>query len=159
MTDSVFPRGVVIRDVEAKWAKISGPAPTNAFGGVQWEMTIVTTDPAKAQEMRDAGLNVKEKEGEFAVGLKRKGFKASGEENEAPKVVDRSLQPFEGRIGNGSTVNVNFWQYEYEFAGRKGIATSLTAVQVVELVEFQGGGATAGFEVLDAAPATAESPF
>ncbi len=39
---------------------------------------------------------------------------------------------------NGSTGNVIVYQYYYETAGRKGIATSLTAVQVTDLQEFTG---------------------
>ena len=71
------------------------------------------------------------------------------------KIVDSKLQPLEGNnIGNGSKVNVNLWQYEYEAPGRKGVATSLTAVQVVELVEYTP---TAGFEVVGEAPAEAKA--
>jgi hypothetical protein len=61
-------------------------------------------------------------------------------------------------IGNGTKVNVNLWQYEYEAPGRKGIATSLTAVQVVELKEYTP---TAGFEAIesvDAAEVSKEAP-
>tara|TARA_Y100001973_G_C5202052_1_gene338615 strand:- start:820 stop:1206 length:387 start_codon:yes stop_codon:yes gene_type:complete len=121
-------------------------------------MVIQTSDADKVQELKNLGLNVKqdkEDEKTFNVNLKRKGIKADGNPNAPVKIVDSKLQPLEGNnIGNGSKVNVNLWQYEYEAPGRKGVATSLTAVQVVELVEYTP---TAGFEVVGEAPAEAKA--
>jgi len=141
---SEYPRSIIIENVTAKWCKISGAdAPVNSFKSKQWEMQIQTKDPAKADEMREYGLNVKEAKedspdaGTFSVQLKRKGLKADGTPNQPVKIVDAQLQPMSGEnIGNGSTVNVNLWQYAYEAPGRKGIATSLTAVQVTKLEEY-----------------------
>ena len=160
---SVYPRSIIVKDLTAKWCKVGGTdAPVNAFGSKQWEMLIQTTDPKKVDELKSYGLNVKEgkddDKGTFSVSCKRKGIKADGNVNTPVKVVDGKLQPIDGsNIGNGSTVNVNLWQYEYEAPGRKGIATSLTAVQVVNLVEYTP---TAGFEVIDSEPAKEEElPF
>ena len=89
------------------------------------------------------------------LNLKRKGIKADGNPNAPVKIVDSKLQSLDGsNIGNGSKVNVNLWQYEYEAPGRKGVATSLTAVQVVDLVEYTP---TAGFEAIESAPSVATS--
>ena len=156
---STYPRSIILKDLTAKFCRISGTdAPVNPFGSKQWEMVIQTSDADKVQELKDLGLNVKqdkEDEKTFNVNLKRKGIKADGNPNAPVKIVDSKLQPLEGNnIGNGSKVNVDLWQYEYEAPGRKGVATSLTAVQVVELVEYTP---TAGFEVVGEAPAEAKA--
>ena len=156
---STYPRSIIIKDLTAKFCRISGTdAPVNPFGSKQWEMVIQTSDADKAQELRDYGLNVKQDKDDdktINVNLKRKGIKADGTPNAPVKIVDSKLQSHDGsNIGNGSKVNVNLWQYEYEAPGRKGVATSLTAVQVVDLVEYTP---TAGFEVVGDAPAVAES--
>jgi len=155
MTDSTYPRSIIIKDVEAKFCRISGTdAPVNPFGSKQWEMVIATSDKGKIKELNDLGLNVKQDkndENTHFVNLKRKGIKADGNPNAPVKVVDGKLQPIDANnIGNGSKVNVNLWQYEYEAPGRKGVATSLTAVQVVNLVEYTPN---AGFEAIETAPA------
>ena len=112
-------------------------------------MQIQTTDPKKVEELKSYGLNVKQDKEDaklFSVGLKRKGIKADGSVNNPVKVVYTKLQPHPAdNIGNGSKVNVNLWQYQYEAPGRSGVATSLTAVQVVELVEYTP---TVGFDVI-----------
>tara|TARA_Y100000004_G_C8950774_1_gene428404 strand:+ start:424 stop:942 length:519 start_codon:yes stop_codon:yes gene_type:complete len=150
MVDNKYPRSLIVKDVTAKWTKIAGDdAPVNAFGAKQWEMQIQTTDPKKVEELKSYGLNVKQDKEDaklFSVGLKRKGIKADGSVNNPVKVVDTKLQPHPAdNIGNGSKVNVNLWQYQYEAPGRSGVATSLTAVQVVKLVEYTP---TVGFDVI-----------
>lgn len=153
--NSTYPRSIIIKDLDAKYCRISGTdAPVNPFGSKQWEMVIATSDPAKIKELNSYGLNVKQDKNDpqvHFVNLKRKGIKADGNPNAPVKVVDGKLQPVDAsKIGNGSKVNVNLWQYEYEAPGRKGVATSLTAVQVTELKEY---AASAGFDVVDTAPA------
>ena len=152
---STYPRSIIIKDLSAKFCRISGTdAPVNPFGSKQWEMVIETSDPAKVEEINGYGLNVKQNKDDdklFSVNLKRKGIKADGNPNAPVKIVDGSLQPMDGtNIGNGTQVNVNLWQYEYEAPGRKGVATSLTAVQVTKLVEYTP---SAGFEAIETAPA------
>lgn len=162
---SDYPRSVIVKDLTAKFCRISGSdAPVNPFGSKQWEMMVQTSDPAKVKELQDHGLTVKQDKDDenlFSVNLKRKGIKADGNPNAPVKIVDAKLSPITGdNIGNGSKVNVNLWQYAYEAPGRKGIATSLTAVQVVELVEYTP---TAGFDVVETtetkAPDGKQLPF
>ena len=152
---SVYPRSIIVKDLIAKYCRISGAdAPVNPFGSKQWEMQITTEDPAKVKELTEAGLTVKQDKNDpkiHTVNLKRKGIKADGNPNAPVKIVDSQLQPLAGdNIGNGSKVNVNLWQYEYEAPGRSGVATSLTAVQVTELVEYTP---SAGFEAVETKPA------
>ena len=133
------PRNYLISDVTLNWARLDKPQ--NPFGTEQYELQIATTDAAKAEELRANHLNVKEKEaGTFTVSLKRKAKRADGSDNGKVQVVGtKASDVIDVRtIGNGSKGNVIIWQYPYEAMGRSGIASSLTKVQVVDLVEYTG---------------------
>ena len=134
------PRNFKIVGVELNWAKLDKPV--SPFGTEQFELQIATTDKDKAQELKDNHFNVKEMDGKFVVSLKRKAKRADGSDNGPVRVVDGSLNPIENKrsIGNGSMGNVIVFQYPYEAMGRKGIASSLTAVQITDLVEYTGSG-------------------
>ena len=147
------PRNYRINGVELNWARLD--TPVNPFGTEQWELQIATTDKAVADELSANHLNVKERDGKFVVALKRKAKKSDGSSMDPVRVVDAGLNAMENRksIGNGSVGNVIVWQYPYEAMGRKGIASSLTAVQVTDLVEYTASAA-ADFEAIESeAPA------
>ncbi len=146
------PRNYKIENVELNWARLDKPV--NPFGTEQYELQIATTDTDKAQELRENFFNVKEKDGKFTVSLKRKAMKANGETNGKVRVVDTNLVAMDNTssIGNGSVGNVIVFQYPYEAMGRKGIASSLTAVQITKLEIYSGSDAV-GFEVIGDAPA------
>jgi hypothetical protein len=155
-------RNFRIDNVELNWAKLDQPV--SPFGTLQWELQIATTDKAKAKELSDNYFNVKEKDGKFVVSLKRKAVKSDGSENAPVRVVDTQLQPVDAKkIGNGSTGNVIVYQYPYEAPGRKGVASMLSGVQVVNLVEYNPSAS--GFDVIgDAVADTAtidedDAPF
>ena len=132
-------KNYMIKDAELNWAKLVSPA--SPFGSPQFELQVATTDKAKADEMTANNLKVKEIDGKFVVSLKRKAVKADGSDNGAPRVVGLDKSPIDGsKIGNGSKGNVIVFQYEYNAAGRTGIASSLTAVQVTDMVEYTGTG-------------------
>ena len=137
------PRNFLISDVELNWARLDTPA-DNPFGGpAAWEVQIATADKAKADEMKAAGINVKEKDGQFVANLRRKSVRADGNPMDPVRVVDANKQVMDSsarrKIGNGSKGNVIVWQAPYENMGRKGVSNSLTAVQVVDLQEYSGG--------------------
>lgn len=141
-------RNFRIDNVELNWAKLDQPV--SPFGTLQWELQIATADKAKAKELKDNFFNVKEKDGKFIVALKRKAIKSDGSENTPVRVVDGSLNPVNAKaIGNGSTGNVIVYQYPYETAGRKGVASSLSGVQITNLVEYNPS--TTGFDVIASA--------
>lgn len=143
------PRNVLISDVEFNYVRVDSPV-KNPFGGPDaYEMQIATTDAAKAQEMRDAFLNVKEKDGKFVASLKRKAARADGSDNGKVRVVDANKAPFEAvrTIGNGSRGNVIVWQAPYDTMGRKGVSSSLTAIQVTDL-EVYTPQASVDFDVV-----------
>ena len=153
------PRNYMIADAELNWARLD--TPVNPFGTEQYELQVATTDAAKAAEWKANHLNVKEKEGVFTVSLKRKAKKADGSDNGKVRVVDAAKAPIENvrSLGNGSRGNVIVFQYPYEAMGRKGIASSLTAVQVTDFVEYVATGGV-DFDVVGEAPAApSEAPM
>ena len=134
-------RNYRIDNVELNWAKLARPV--NPFGTEQWELQIATKDKAIAENWAANHFTVKNDKVDpekFTVSLKRKAVKADGSANGPVKVVDAQAQPFAdvSTIGNGSTGNVVVYQYAYETAGRSGIASSLTAIQVLDLKEYSG---------------------
>ena len=132
-------RNYLIADVELNWVKVD--APVSPFGVPQWEIQIATTDAAKAADLTANHIPMKEVDGKFVSSLKRKAVKADGSANDPVRLVDAQKAPMSDRrsIGNGSRGNVIVWQMNYEFAGRTGITSILTAVQVTDLVEYSGG--------------------
>ena len=140
MTNAIIeaPRNYMIRNVELNWARLD--TTQSPFGKEQYEMQIATTDKEVADEWTANYLSVKEKDGVYSVGLNRKAFKTNGDTNGKVKVVTSDLKPLpEGTmIGNGSTGNVKIYQYSYDVAGKKGTGSSLTAVQVTNLLVYLG---------------------
>ncbi len=151
------PKNLIISDVELNWARLDTPA-ANPFGGEpNWELQIATTDAAKAADWKANNLNVKESEGNFTVSLRRKSVTKDGAAMEPVRVVDTQKLPIAAadrrKIGNGSRGNVIVWLAPYEYAGRKGVTSSLTAVQVTHLEEYSGGGDSVDFDMVGEAPA------
>ena len=133
------PRNYRIDNVEINWCKLAKTV--NPFGTEQYEIQIATKDKAVAEEWKANYLNVKQDKNDaakFTVSLKRKAYKQDGTSNGKVNVFDAEAKPFEdvGSIGNGSTGNVVLYQYPYETMGRKGIASSLTAVQITKLETY-----------------------
>ena len=146
------PKNLIIKDVEINWARLDTPAP-NPFGGApSWELQAVTTDKALAKELSDNGLKVKESDGQFSVSLRRKSVTKDGTDMEPVRVVDAQKMPITGndrrKIGNGSRGNIIVWLAPYEYAGRTGITSSLTAVQITELNEYTGAAEQPDFDVV-----------
>ena len=143
------PRNVKVMDVELNWARLD--TPVSPFGTPQWELQLATTDKKKAKELTDLGLNVKEKDGKFVVNVKRKATKTDGSAMDPVRVVDVNRDPITDRrsIGNGSVGNVILWQYPYDVMGRKGMGTSLTAVQVTKLEVYKSDASSAEFDIVE----------
>ena len=152
-------KNVLINDVEFSWAKLVTPF-KNQFGGENYEL-VITAEADRKAELEAAGLNVKTADdGRIFANLKRKAMKANGEANGAPRVVDATRQPMANpaQIGNGSKGNVILYVYDYTFGGKEGTSASITAVQVTDLVVFEGGSSV-DFDVVEASEAGEASPF
>ena len=136
------PKNVLLTNVTLNWARLDTPA-QNPFGGEpSWEVQVVFDSKEAAEAAKADGLNIKEKDGQFVASLRRKSVTKDGSPMEPVRVVDAAKAPIEAegrrKIGNGSKGNVIVWCAPYEYAGRKGITSSLTAVQVTDLVEYSG---------------------
>ena len=147
---------ILIKDVELNWARLATPF-QNQFGDSNYEMQIVVSADRK-EELEAAGLSVKELEdGRVSANVKRKAMKRDGTPNEAPRVVDGQRNAIDARgIGNGSKGNVIVFKFDYTFAGKTGVSASLTAVQVTDLVKYEGGSSV-DFDVVETSGET--SPF
>jgi len=137
-------RTVIIKDVELFYTKLDQPA--NPFGTEQWETQIRTTDKGAADSWKkDFYLNVKENKEEnywfanLTRGLYRKDKgKVTDQKNSPPDVVNGQRQPMDpSTIGYGSKGAVRIFQAPYKFNGREGVSTTLSAVQVTELVPYE----------------------
>ena len=151
------PRTVVIKNVTLNYAKLAKPV--SPFGTEQYEVQIATSNPETISQMKEAGLNVKEKDGMSVAGLKRKATRADGSPNGAPKVFNGQLSELTeeevSKMGNGSTGSVKIFQYPYDAGGRKGTASSLTAIQVTNYIKYEGG-VTDGFDLEVSEPSISE---
>ena len=147
-------RTVIIRDVELYWANLNPESPKAPFGTMQWDVQIRTRDKSAAEAMqKEYYLTMKkdsDDEGDYwKANIKRKATKNDGSKNTPPDVVNGNKQAIDGNtIGNGSKGNVMLFQYPYEVAGRKGVASMLSKVQVVDLKVYQPDSGT-DFEVVE----------
>jgi len=131
----------IIRDVTLNYVKVDPDSPTDPFGTLQWECQLVV--PAdRSEELSGFGnvKPVKDDPSRVAINLKRKAVRKDGEANDPVQLVDGKKQKIDAKIkiGNGSKGNVKVYRREYDVAGRQGISTILTAIQITDLIEYTG---------------------
>lgn len=92
------------------------------------------------------GHKVKNKGDGSFIQFKRKALKkdqATGQMVPAKpiEIVDKNRNPWDGKtlIGNDSVLNVNFVVNETTYNNKKFLKPGIIKVQVVELVEYEGG--------------------
>lgn len=119
-----------------KWACVQTP---NEKYEPAWSVDVIV-DSDKAKELHAQGLNVKkDKDGDIIFKVKQKVFRKDGARNQPPRVVDGDKQPVLSLIGNGSVCNVQYRARPWEYAGDSGVSADLIAIQVVDLVPYEGG--------------------
>lgn len=125
---------------KAKWAKITG-APHDGYEKKFKEWSIdVYVDEATEAKLVAEGLKAKLKDkgnGTF-ITFKRKELKKDGTPNTPIRVVDHhgELWNPKVKIGNDSTVNVNFAINEFK---PKEFNANILSLQVWDLVAYEGG--------------------
>jgi hypothetical protein len=124
---------------KAKWAKITGkphPGYENKFN--EWSIDVYVDD-ATVERLKAEGLGDKIKDkgnGEY-ITFKRKELKKDGTPNQPIRVVDHRGEAWGNqKIGNGSTVNVNFAINEFK---PKQFNANILSLQVWDLVAYEGG--------------------
>lgn len=131
----------IIRDVTLNYVKVDPDNPTDPFGTLQWECQVVVP-ASRAEELEGYGSvkPVKDDPSRVSINLKRKAVRKDGDANDPVALVDGKKQAIDPKIkiGNGSKGNVKVYRREYDVAGRQGISTILTAIQITDLIEYTG---------------------
>ena len=163
MTTLDKPRNFMIKNAEAYYPKLETPQiGKGTVNGrpfttpLQFEIQLRAKDEATLQLWKDNYLPVRaNKEGVETLTIRRRALKKDGSDNGKPRVVGNDKQPIDAKtIGNGSTVNVIVWQAPYG-DNNESVSNSLTAVQVTELVEYNGSDGV-DFDILgDTSPTVA----
>lgn len=117
----------------AYWAHVQKP--NTRFEPV-YSVDLVV-DKEVAQELEQQGLNVKEDDRGLVCVIRRKVYDKHGKERPKPKVVDAKKNPFEGAVGNGSLVNVQYRPFKWTYGNKSGVSADLIGVQVLELNEYE----------------------
>ena len=144
---------------EAKWCKVLEPDQydnyaVDIYGDITHVVEEAQAIAEKAKELVEASGKkvagvaniIKENnEGGEYIQFKRKGTKADSTPNTPPKIYNASGSHVEGwdkLVGNGSKVGVAYHLAPYYMASTKMVGVSLKfyAVQVIDLVEYSGGG-------------------
>ena len=148
----------IVRNVTLNFMKVNPDAPVSPFGAMQWEAQL-EGDASREDEFAALGKVRILDNGNVAVNIKRKAFKADGSANVPVALVDAKKQPITvfNNLGNGSTGNVKVYRAEYEYAGKKGITTIMSAIQITDLVIYTG---SVDFDMeADDAPMAAHDDF
>jgi hypothetical protein len=122
----------------AKWAKIIGE-PVWGYESKFKEWSVdVYIDEETAHRLEVEGLKdkIKDKGNGQYITFKRKELKTDGSPNTPIRVVDHKGEAWDNRkIGNGSTVNVNFAINEF---GKGQKSANILSLQVWDFVKFDG---------------------
>ena len=135
----------ILKNVTINYCKIDPENPAEPFGTLQWEVQALVPED-RLSEIEDLGRIRAHSdydlipEGFLAVNLRRKAFTRDGKPNFPVEFVDINKKPITNyrNIGNGSTANVKIYRREYDVAGRQGISTILSGIQMITLVEYNG---------------------
>ena len=140
------PRYIMLKNVKIQYPKLKNSV--NFRGSDQWECGIITEDADQATEWNDKFIgkvkpNDPMKPTVWTASLNRKVLTKSGEGSGRVRVVNADKQPLTDKqllkIGNGTLANVILFQGPYDNEFGKGVFNSLTAIQILTLVEFEGG--------------------
>tara|TARA_R110001606_G_scaffold183077_1_gene329695 strand:- start:283 stop:801 length:519 start_codon:yes stop_codon:yes gene_type:complete len=115
-----------------------------------WSIQVEVDDTNRAT-IEAAGLTISNKgddRNDF-VTIKRKVERKDGTIRQGPTVKDSQNNDWDGKlIANGSVVNVKAIPFEWSYAGKSGVSADLAAVQVVDFIEYAGGGSGDDFTVV-----------
>ena len=150
---------MILKNVKLSWVKLDPNNPDLGFDkkSPQYSLAVTTDSKEDANAYIKAGVKFKPEEVEgkivYTARVKKKIWTNADGKNDtpAPVVVDKNLEPFTNvtSIGNGTTANVQVRFKPYDFQGNKGISVQLVAIQLINLVEFTGGGNSLEFTPID----------
>lgn len=107
---------------------------------------ILTVKPySKVDE--ETGESEPDSEGRWIIKAKAKANIKEGKATHKIGVFDAKGKPVPAcRLGEGSTVRLKLNLSGYTVAGKSGVSIKLSAVQIINLVEYQGTSNTASFD-------------
>ena len=124
----------VMHNLVEKWGL---PAIIMCLGDIS---RVLSEDAETADKFRSAGHTVKDKEEGATVVFKRKVHGPNGMIRNPPKLIDRFKHEMDCQVGNGSTVRVQYKEWESNRQGKLWKGLDLQAVQVIDLVTYSKGG-------------------
>ena len=127
---------MAVQTGESKWASITNPNTT-------YEPTYcinLIVDETVAEDFRSRGFTVKDMDEGSALVFKRKVTSTNGRTNEKPKLYDKSKNEIDVSVGNGSKVRVQYKEWGMDRNGKHYQGLDLMAVQVLDLVSYNGAG-------------------
>ena len=143
---------IVIATGKAQWAKVLPHqlVTNDNFKDYNfWSLDLEVTDKER-DRLKKEGLRPWHRGGEEETNIfkfTRKETSSKGKELGPPKIVDANKNVWDnGEIGNGSLVKVSFFTYEHAMTSKAGLGKSLNAVQVVDLVPYEGGAGVNEFD-------------
>lgn len=146
----------MLKNVELFFAKLNPSKPNARFDkeNPTWEVQIRTRDKAQAKSWKDMSLNVKTDDDDggifYKATLKKKSKKRDGTPQKPVDLVGGDLSQLDpDKLGNGSVGNVRIYQYDYDVAGKKGVATMLMGIQVTKYKEYEPKPREDDFEMMD----------
>ena len=122
---------MAILEGTAYWASVTTPNTT--FEPVYSVNLIVADDVA--EDFKQRGFSIKQMDEGQAIVIKRKVNGPNGMVREAPRLVDKYKQLLDCKVGNGSTVKVQYKEWESNWKGKTFKGLYLQAMQVLDLVE------------------------
>ena len=148
---------MILKNVELYWTKVDPSNHDMGFSGdkPQWNTQIRTRNKDAVSAWKEVGMNPKVEEDDdgifYRISVHKDAFNKQGQPNKPVPVVGPDLMPLEdvSVIGNGTVANVKLRSFEWTFKSKTGIGFRLDAIQIVNLVEYAGGGdAVDGFEAI-----------
>lgn len=128
----------------AYWASVTTP---NTTYEPVYSVNLVV-DEATAEDFQSRGFTIKQMDEGPAVVIKRKVNGPNGMIRPAPRLVDAYKNPLDARVGNGSSVKVQYKEWESEWKGKIFKGLDFQAMQVIDLVEV-GSPDGSEFEAID----------
>ena len=128
----------------AYWASVTTP---NTTYEPVYSVNLVV-DEATAEDFQSRGFTIKQMDEGPAVVIKRKVNGPNGMVRPAPRLVDAYKNPLDARVGNGSSVKVQYKEWESEWKGKVFKGLDFQAMQVIDLVEV-GSPDGSEFDSLD----------
>lgn len=119
----------------AYWAYVTTP---NTTYDACYTVNLVV-DGDTAQDFEDRGFTVKQMNEGPAIIIKRKVNGPNGMIRNAPALMDRSKSALDCSVGNGSHVKVQYKEWESQWNGKTFKGLDFMKMQVLSLVEYNGG--------------------